>query len=249
MGSERARLETPPDGQTRERAFAPTRLDSTRPPVGTWLAIVLAAVAIAVVKPWATEPPAAPSTGAVAEGRSVGATSDPAGLPSPTLRPDSAGPLVALFCLDPQSWRVATIERWRDQSIRVWRAIDPVGSASGPDDPRIPVFPVVSEGVTELGWCAPVVGADRPEGLAAIEAWHRTPDGPVAIPTTSTRATGAGTSFGGLYLPPGEEDAGLWADGVYVFRHHEPTGRERWFAVEVELRASTGTAAPDAEGG
>jgi hypothetical protein len=249
MERDRARRDPPPDGQSRERAFAPTRLESARPPVGTWLAIVLAALAIAVVKPWATEPPASPSTGAVAEGRVVGTTSDPSGPAVPTLRHDSAGPLVALFCLDPQSWRVATIERWRDQSIRVWRAIDPIGSASGPDDPRIPVFPVVSEGVTELGWCAPVVGPDRPEGLAAIDAWHRTLDGPVSMPTTSTRATGAGTSFGGLYLPPGDQDSGLWADGVYVFRYHEPTGRERWFAVEVELRASTGTTDTDADGG
>jgi hypothetical protein len=239
MERDDARLDPPPGGQPRERAFAPTRLESVRPPVGLWLGVTVIALAAAFVKPWAVEAPSARPGGGAAT--ASGATVRSGRSPIPTVRPDSAGPLVALFCLDPPSWRIATIERWRDQSIRVWRAIDPIAHASGPDDPRIPVFPVVSEGVTELGWCAPVVGPDRPEGRATIRVWRRTPDGPVAVRTTSTRATGAGTSFGGLYLPPGDADLELWPDGGYVFRHHEPAGRERWFAVEVELRASTGT--------
>ena len=232
------RHDTPEDGQHLERTFAPTRLESARPPVGMWLAVTLIALGVALVKPWAAGAPGGqPDRAAAAAGADV--RSRPSAVPS--VRPDSAGPLVALFCLDPQSWRVATIERWRDQTIRVWRAIDPIASAAGPDDPRIPVFPIVSEGVTELGWCAPVIGLDRPEGAAAMEAWRRTPGGSVAIRTTSTRATGVGMSFGGLYLPPGDGDVDLWPDGGYVFRHHEPTGRERWFGVEVELRPSTGT--------
>jgi hypothetical protein len=240
MEREGSRPETPPGGQPRERTFAPTRLESARPPVGTWLAVMVVALAIAVVKPWATEPPRSASAGAVGEGRAVtGAAVDAGPSPVPTVRPDSAGPLVAAFCLDPQSWRLATVERWRDQTIRVWRAIEPASAATDPDDPRIPVFPIVSEGVTELGWCAPVVGPDRPDGVAPMHVWRRTAAGPVAIPTRNTRSADVESSFGGLYRPPGPAGTEVWADGTYVFEHRALTGRERWFAVEVELRAST----------
>jgi hypothetical protein len=240
MKRDEARPEMPPGGQPRDGAFAPTRLVSTRPPVGTWLAVTVLAVAIAFVKPWETEPAPSPTGGAVAEGR-ANASAAVGTAPSQvqTLLPGSAGPLVAKFCLDPGSWRIATVERWRDQTIRVWRAIEPVDAASGPEDARIPIFPVVSEGITELGWCAPVTGPQRPVGHATIDAWRQTLSGWVAIRTTSTRPTGIGSSFGGLYAPPENADSEapeLWPDGDYVFRYREPTGRERWFGVEVELR-------------
>jgi hypothetical protein len=242
MERDESRLEAPPGGQPRERTFAPTRLESARPPVGTWLAVTVVALSIALLKPWASEPPRSPSGAAVAEGRAVtGATGGSGPTPVPTLRPDSAGPQVAMFCLDPQSWRLATVERWRDQTIRVWRAIEPASVAADPADARIPVFPIVSEGVTALGWCAPVVGADRPDGPATVDVWRLTAAGPVVIRTRNASAADVESSFGGLYRPPGAAAAGVWADGTYVFRHRERTGRERWFAVEVELRASTGT--------
>jgi hypothetical protein len=235
MERDDARLDKPPGGRPRDGAFAPIKLGSAGPPVGLWLAVTVIALVTAVIKPWADEPPAGaagPITTVVRANRS-GPT------PIPTVRLDSAGPLVALFCLDPESWRIATVERWRDQTIRVWRAIEPTAVASGPNDARIPVFPVVSEGVTELGWCAPVSGPDRPVGLATVEAWQRTAGRSVAIRTSGTRATGVGLSFGGMYSPPGGVDDVVWPDGSYVFRFREPTGRERWFAVEVELRPPT----------
>jgi len=229
-----ARQGATPNGRLSDGTFAPIKLTAARPPIGRWLTVAVIGLVVAIAKPWAADQPSAGEAGGLAAAveRYGGSSRSPV----PTLAPDSAGPLVAAFCLDPESWRVATIERWRDQTIRVWRAIEPLAIASGPNDARIPVFPIVSEGVTELGWCAPVVGPDRPVGLATVEAWQRTPTGSVAIRTTSTRPTGIGLSFGGLYLPPGPPDTELWADGVYVFRYHEPAGRERWFAVEVERR-------------
>jgi hypothetical protein len=238
MEREAARPDTPPGGQPRERAFAPTRLDSARPPVETWIAVAVLALAIAVIKPWAPEPTEVSPGGEAVPSQ---AQSHAGPTPPPTVPPNSAGPLVALFCLDPASWRIATIERWRDQTIRVWRAIEPASVAADPADARIPVFPIVSEGVTALGWCAPVVGADRPDGPATVDVWRLTAAGPVVIRTRNASAADVESSFGGLYRPPGAAAAGVWADGTYVFRHRERTGRERWFAVEVELRPSTGT--------
>lgn len=238
MERDQAPRNTPPGGRHRDGSFAPIRLGFARPPVELWLTVTLIAIAAAIIKPWASEPvagAAGPITTVVRSDRSDRTVPTPI----PTIRLDSAGPLVALFCLDPESWRIATVERWRDQTIRVWRAIEPTAVASGPNDPRIPVFPVVSEGVTELGWCAPVVGPDRPVGLATVEAWQRTAGRSMAIRTSGTRATGVGLSFGGLYSPPGGVGDEVWPDGSYVFRFREPTGRERWFAVEVELRPPT----------
>jgi hypothetical protein len=228
-----------PSARPGDGTFAPVQLTAARPPVGRWLALAVIGLVIIVAKPWGAAEQQASRSGGLAVGvlRPSPVSRES---PSPTIPPDSAGPLVASFCLDPRSWRVATIERWRDQTIRVWRAIDPVASASGPDDARIPTFPIVSEGITELGWCAPVVEPERPLDGAAIKVWRRSPNGSIAIPMSPSRPVDDATSLGALYLPPGAPAAEVWKDGTYVFRYREPAGRERWFAVEVELRPSTG---------
>jgi hypothetical protein len=229
----------PPSARSGDGTFAPVRLSAARPPIGRWLAVALIGLSIIVAKPWGAAEPEVVRPGSLPTGP-LRSPATPQGLPSPTIPPDSAGPLVSSFCLDPRSWRVATTERWRDQTIRVWRAIDPATRASGPDDPRIPTFPIVSEGITELGWCAPVVGPDRPSGVAAIRVWLRSAKGSNAMRVSLARPVDDATSFGALYLPPGAPVAEVWKDGTYVFRYQEPAGRERWFAIEVELRPSTG---------
>src|SRR6266576_3778195 len=145
--------------------------------------------------------------------------------PSPSSPPNShADPDVATICLEPASWRTATIETWRDQTVRVWRAIDPV-VASGPDDPAIPIVPAVGTRVAAIGFCAPVVGPERPSGPVTVEAWRREPQagdgastapGPVAaggadavrLELRLLVPTGSPSPFGALFGPPGSAGAG-----------------------------------------
>ena len=171
--------------------------------------------------------------------------------PRATVDPVSAGSAVTAICLNPASWRIATVERWRDQTIRVWRAIVPRTTATGPGDDRVPITSLVSEGVIELGWCAPVLGA-RIAGNADVEVWRRTAVGVSPVTMTSQRP-GPGTSpYGALYGSPSAAPSTasaspaatvltLWNDGTYVFHQRAPNGDESWFGVDLEQRPSTGT--------
>lgn len=217
--------------------------------------LVVVALAITIVKPWGWgQPPASAATRGTS--RASPAEVSPS-RPSPartslaTTPPFGADPAVAVFCLDPTVWQIATSERWRskkdgawrDQTVRVWRATEPLPEASGPDDPRIPVTPVLAEGVTALGWCVPVVGEERPAGVATVAMWRVTPAGPIPTSLDRVRPADGPSAFGSMYGPPdtrpGRAGGPLsWPSGRFVFRYRLGAGHDRWFAVDVEIRAS-----------
>jgi hypothetical protein len=182
--------------------------------------------------------------------------------PSPSSPPNSyADPDVATICLEPASWRTATIETWRDQTVRVWRAIDPV-VASGPDDPAIPIVPAVGSRVAAIGFCAPVVGPDRPTGPVTVEAWRRDlprsegatatagtvaqeTAAPVPLQLRSVVPAGSPSPFGALFGPPAGSDTGTgWPPGIIVFRYGQGAGgvatAATWFAIEISLTDAAG---------
>lgn len=233
-------------GQTAGRdSFAAVQTTGGGPPLGRWIGLAVVLLGVAIVKPWgsAGAPPPSPATGdraqAIAEGGSatVAATRGP----DATTRESATEAAVRSICFNPLSWRVATVERWRDQTIRVWRAIEPRIIATGPEDGRVPITPLVSEGVIELGWCAPVDGAAPMSGNAIVEVWRRTPSGAEPV-TMSSQRPGPDTSpYGALYGAPAAPVVTLWNDGTYVFHQRAPNGQESWFGVDLERRPSTGT--------
>ena len=214
--------------------------------------------------------PAAPGGTAVesptneAAAEAIGSLS-PARSSAPNSRADAD---VATICLEPASWRTATIETWRDQTVRVWRAIDPV-PASGPDDPAIPIVPAVGSSVAAIGFCAPVVGPDRPSGLVTVEAWRREPaagDGaspafgpaaaagsdPVPLEIRPIVPAGSPSPFGALFGPPeAEAAAGTgWPPGVVVFRYAplaSGPSAATWFAIEIIRTDASGKGPPTSE--
>ena len=204
--------------------------------------------------------------GAAATDVAAAAASHP---PAPTSPANSrADPDVAAICLEPASWRTATIETWRDQTVRVWRAIDPV-PASGPDDPAIPIVPAVGSRVAAIGFCAPVVGPERPTGPATIDAWRRqiiAGDGaspapgavatagatPVPLELRAVVPTGSPSPFGALFAPSaGTNGVTGWTPGIVVFRYTPLTGvtasAATWFAIEVSLTDASGKPALPSE--
>ncbi len=226
-------------GRAPRGTFKPVALTDRRPPIERWLVVAGMVLVIVVVKPWqAAEPAAGGAAAGTGRGGASRVSDHP--VPSPSSTDSPANLAVAAFCLRPGSWLVASVERWRDQRIRVWRALVPASSARGPDDPSIPIVPVVSEGLTVLGWCAPVSGPDSPTAPVEVSVWLRGADGAAPITVDSSRPAADRSANGELYRPPGRgpsSRAASWSAGTYVFRYREHDGRERWFAIAVEIRA------------
>lgn len=213
--------------------------------IARWVVVAAVLVAVAVVKPWGGAGGGATSAGGGAPPSPRAVAGTPAAssgaLGAPALTADEIDPDVTLACLDPGSWRVASVEAYAAKTIRVWRALEP-GTASGPADPAIPYVLVVSEGVTELGWCAPVAGTDRPTGETTVQAWTLGDGTARPLRLVRTGRTPHESSFGAMYGP---SSAGTgrrapevtgWPAGHYVFRLRLEDGDERWFGVDLELR-------------
>jgi hypothetical protein len=195
-------------------------------------------VGLSILKPWPmtgspSVGPAAPVTVERVEPLATGAGTARSGTGGGPTSPPTGG-AVAEMCLDPGSWRTATIETWRDQTVRVWRAVDPL-PASRPVDPGIPVVPAVGTSVAAIGYCAPTSGPDQPHGPATIQAWRVDGDAVRALQLTQIAPLKDVSPYGALFGPPaGLGSASSWPDGLVVFRYEElETGASRWFAIEI----------------
>jgi hypothetical protein len=224
----------------RQGNFAPVSLTNRRLPIERWAVIVAVVLGVVVAKPWPS-----PNDGgsADASGTPSRRSPQPSSAPTPMSPGDAARITVATFCLDTRTWLIASVERSferaSEQRIRVWRALEPATAASGPDDPAIPIVSIVSEGLTELGWCAPTVADASPRLPVDLDVWIRAPGGARPISLDSSRPVSDRSPYGALYRPPGKgpsSKATWWPDGTWVFRYGDAAGSQHWFAIEVETR-------------
>lgn len=229
----------------------PHRAGDRRLTTAIWTVAVL--VALAVLKPWGVgspEPIGGPA--------GLPATANPA-TPVPT-EDRTADGLASAVCLGAGAWQIASLETWRTQDVRVWRAIEPIAGASGADDPAIPAVPIVALQVAALGWCAPAYGPNRPAGPATVTAWY-VRDGLVTdLHLHQVRPPEGVTQLGGLYVPLTacpeqaicapllrEPVPGAWVTGRVVFRYlDEASGAVSWLAADVEILAPAVEAVPSA---
>jgi hypothetical protein len=204
-----------------------------------WAAVAVVLLAILVVKPWAG--------GASRDGPPDGPAPE---VPSPrppvasrTPRPSATPPSVAdvamaAWCLGPATWRTVSSESWRDRSVRVWRALDPI-RASGPLDPRIEAVPLAGLRVDAAGFCAPVVGPEAPRPPIRVDAWRlHDPETAERLHLVQLVPRRGQTAFGRLWAPPGADDpqeaSDGWPQGRYVVRVEDVVGSEWWWGFEID---------------
>jgi hypothetical protein len=225
-----------PDDERNARVFAPATLTTASVHPLRWLVAAILVGGLVIAKPWGASTgasPTAPAIGSVTPAPLPAGSAAPSAMPS--VDPEGIDGPVVETCLRPGIWLVATEERYGASSIRIWRAIDPIAVASGPGDPAIPVLPVISEGISALGWCAPTHGIDRPTVPATVETWRVVRGTIQAVALVPVAPVGGPSPFGALYGPPGP-DAGVWPDGRLIVRYREGDGADRWFAISVQNR-------------
>ena len=185
---------------------------------GLWTIVflVLAAVGVAVVKPWAwlAEP-----------GLSPAVAISPSAAPAPTASPaDWTRISDRVVCLADGAWMAVVDEVEGPTTSRSWTLLDLV-PASQPTDPDIARVHVYADAVTRIGFCAPAPGGSPDASAAAagggatgadgappspapflVQAWRLLPGvdatgsaEPVALVPV---AGGTGADRGALYGPP-----------------------------------------------
>jgi len=201
--------------------------------------LVAAFVALAILKPCAAAGAPGTRPGDGTNPPAQGAPGEPraSGFAARTPTDDA----ISEMCLEPGSWRTATIETWRDQTVRVWRAIDP-GPASRPLDPSIPIVPAVGSSIPAIGYCAPTSGPERPLGPATIRGWWVDGDAVERLELRQITPVSGVSPYGALFGPPAELGSTTsWPNGLVVFRYEERgAGGSRWFGIEVSGTTENG---------
>jgi hypothetical protein len=188
------------------------------------------AIVLALLKPWASPEPLATPVPAASRAPSA-ELATPVPVPTaPTAESAASG-----LCFGVAEWRVVAAEIWSDRPVRAWIAAEG-RIAHDPLDPNIVFTPVVATAVSSLGFCAPVIGADRPPTDAAVALWRLDDSGPMAL-RPRVREPAVPTPYGRLWWPvvaPGA-DPGTWAAGRYVVGFAASSGYVRFLGIEVIL--------------
>ena len=218
-------------------------------PIATFLVGIF--LGAALVKPWDLFFPA--PTPAIAQRPSVSASAGPSPSPSPTPPPAE--------CAFAGGWRVFALGQpdllGGDGStgvagssdspvartdignpLRRWLEVDPLETASGPGDQRIPFVTIVSDRIAGIGYCPPPDGSDGPPADARFDAWRLDAAGrPAALAlhraTLGTTSTNRVPVYIGADPPAGAFEH--WPAGRYIFavEGSDLASYARWFGVEI----------------
>jgi hypothetical protein len=200
------------------------------PTVPVSVALIVAFLGLAILKPWGgtANPPDGRGRSAAPHSAATDDSSGPAG-PTPVVDREQA---IADECHAPYGWRIVTNERWQGREVRIWWAVNPVTSKSA-FEPTIPFLSIVSDAILQLGYCAPLYPPDRPSSTEAVGIWRIDPVAQTAEAIHPTRiAPPFDDSLVAIWAPPGSATAGeaSWPTGRYVFG----VGG-RWFGVDLRV--------------
>jgi len=195
-------------------------------------ALLLTAFVLGLVRPWDwLEGATSPATPGVPPGTSA-AVGAPTSSPAPSSTPEPGSDTAAAeACAYPQSWRSATLQRWAGREAQVWTAVDAV-TATGPSDAAIPFQVVGGDEFRAIGWCAPVLGDERPPLDARGRLFRLDAAGAVEIGFRRI-APGAPNALGELWAPEASPPE-FWPAGRYVIEIATPSGTwARWLGLEL----------------
>jgi hypothetical protein len=224
-------------------------------PIATFLVGLF--LGAAVVKPWDLIFPPQPPPVVASGPKATSAGSSPRS----SISAPSPSPGVPADCAFAGGWRVFALgqsetlggdgssggpgasvapsgRRDIENPLRRWIEVDPLQSAPGPADPRIPFVTIVSERVGAIGYCPPPNGTDGPPADVAFDAWSLDPAG-LATPLALRRATLPTPSITDVAVFVGDgptvDGKASWPEGRYVFavEARTPEPYSRWFGVDI----------------
>jgi hypothetical protein len=194
--------------------------------------VVVAAVVLLILKPWAADPSLPRPSGTP---RANASSRPPASSPSTARTPARSPVPGSIPCISEVDWRVVTVERTAGRESRSWVAVEP-RAAQGPRDP-VPRVRVVAGRLLGLGFCAP---ESMRGGIGDVEVSRLSGTGgagPVRPLAGLRLVAPAGSGAATVYAPPAR--AAAWPPGRYVFLLD--TGSRRLaFGVEVVRARSDG---------
>jgi hypothetical protein len=230
-----------------ERAAARLTTEPVQSPIdeghlASALGAAVVLLAVLILKPW---------TGGTPEPSrflSVTSTAPATATPVPT-EDRTADGLAVPICLGTGAWRVASLETWQTQDVRVWRAIDPIADATGPLDPQIPSVPIVAIQLAALGWCAPAYGPGKPVGPAIVTAWTLDAGAALPLQLRQVRPADGVTPIAAMYVPltrcpnaptcapqPSAPVPTPWTTAHIVFHYQDTaTTTQAWFAADITI--------------
>jgi hypothetical protein len=208
------------------------------------VAVVIAGLVVAIVKPWAVTPPTGgvlPTVHPVAVATATpgpASTASPAGPTGPS-RPRTTRPPGSISCYAPD-WRAVALFHTAAMDERIWVAVDPARAVTGPDDPLIPVPHQSGELIDVAGFCAPPIRVGTgPDAVDVVPhdatVWRRATRRP-AVRLTDLRPIEPSDPDVAETYRWGAGTAG-WPGGTYVFSVIDPAGGpDYWFGLELEVR-------------
>ena len=209
---------------------APVATTPVARPVGLLVPVAVAAallVALSVIRPWGDSgggaPPRAP--GSLVPAAADGPSASPVRSPGPD----------QVEC-GPAGWRLVSLDRLADRTVRTWTPVTPV-RASGPLDVTINELVLDSPAVLGLGVCAPALTAADPSATAApqagiamrlVTAWQRVDEGVRTVGVWSVGTPDDDPAIALLYRPTTSTQlSGAWPSGHYVLELAPDDGLDR----------------------
>lgn len=229
------------------RLTADARLGASPTGVLRSAAVVVALIAIAIVKPWdalGLERPDAtggllPATASIRADDSTAVRSIDPSAPAP----DPASPSLApgqLGCGAPDGWRLVTVGWLAGRPSSMQAAAAAVTKVSGPADPAVGSLPAGEAPVAAVGACepGPTSGlADervtRP-AVRVVGAWRVDGPSPAPVPLRDRGPAAASAEVVQLYAPR----VGAWGAGRYVLELEAGQAGTTWVGFTIGLAPS-----------
>jgi hypothetical protein len=209
---------------------------SDRGPVAA-VAVMVALVAVAFLKPWPSDGTEVPQ--ATATPSRIGLASPSAGHAAPIALPTMALDPPATACYVDSGWRVCMLGDSAGREIQTWLFGTARRPAAATVTPTTPAVLVVTRGGAGLGLYAPRSSMERLTGPSVVSAWQIREETGVTSWIALQQVASIGTydvPAGAVYRPPPEGlgSGDRWPTGRYIVRLQAPTGGwERWFGMRV----------------